>query len=171
MIDLSAAKQDYVCDKSLSYKKLAEKYGAPLSLISRVARREEWVKKREEHMQNGFASVSESVDKLHLLKRASDKAIEALYSKLCDYCDLSINDLKNLSAILKTLTGVQRDLNNLPTFKEENSILLSKERLQLVRARISSDDGEDSETGVVFIPFLDEEEEGEAFVTEGEDDV
>ena len=159
----NAAMQDYVSDPKESYKSIAKKYNVSLSLVKKHAKEEGWVKKRRE-----AKLLENEKEKLSLLRKAANRAIEALYSSLSDYELLSINDLKNISSILKTLTGVQRDLNNLPTYKEENTIRLSDERLQLVRAKITSKGEEESETGVVFIPFLDDDEKDESIIEEEE---
>jgi len=161
-----SAMREYIENPSMTYRKIAEKYCVSLSAVQRAAKSSEWVKQRNEKY------VGNCKDKLMLLKNASDRAIEALYNSLADYELLSINDLKNISSILKTLTGVQRDLNDLPNYKEENTIRISNERLQIVRAKISSSGSDDeNETGVVLIPFLDEENEEDNVVFEREEDV
>lgn len=169
IFDEKKAMQEYISDTSVSYRKLAKKYGVPVSRIVKLAKRDGWVEKRKQLFIKNDTDNDDN-KKLSLLQKACEKSIEALYSKLDD--ELSINDIKNISVILKTLTGVQRDLNDLPTFKEKNSIRLSNERMQLVRAKIATGDEEENETGVVLIPFLDEEkEEEENVVFEGEENV
>ena len=126
----NAAMQEYVSDLSQSYKSIADKYKVPLSRVKKIAKEEQWVKKRNEKKES-----DSQTGKLSLLKKTSDRAISALFNTLSDYELLSINDLKNISSILKTLTAVQRDLNDLPTYKEENTIRISNERLSLVRAK------------------------------------
>ena len=168
--DINAAEKEYISDKNMSYKKLAEKYGVSYSAVSKAAKAGKWVLKRRASLLKAKAENASQGNKLYLLQKSSDKSIEALYSMVKDYDVLSINDLKNISSILKALTAIQRDLYDLPTLKEENSIRISNERLKLVRAKISSGETEDeSETGVVLIPFLDEEEESEEIVYEGEE--
>ena len=170
IFDINAAEKEYIGDKNMSYKKLAEKYGVSYSSVSKAAKRGEWFKKRKAKLLKEKAENEAQSNKLFLLQKSSDKSIEALYSMVKDYDVLSINDLKNISSILKALTAIQRDLYDLPTLKDENSIRISNERLKLVRAKIPSGEAEDEgETGVVLIPFLDEEEENEEVVYEGEE--
>ena len=161
--------QEYIENSHMTYKKLAEKYGVSASAIGKLSRKEKWMARRKEYQLKQLANELTQGDKLYLLKKSSDKAIEALFNSLSGYEELSINELKNVSAILKTLTAVQRDLNNLPTFKEENSLIISKERLQLVRERISGGEDGDDATGIVYIPFTDEEDD-ENVVYEGDED-
>ena len=169
IFDEKKAMQEYISDTSVSYRKLAKKYGVPVSRIVKLAKRDGWVEKRKQLFFKNDADNDDN-KKLSLLQKACEKSIEALYSKLDD--ELSINDIKNISVILKTLTGVQRDLNDLPNYKEENTIRISNERLQIVRAKISSSGSDDeNETGVVLIPFLDEENEEDNVVFEREEDV
>ncbi|MBR3737526.1 MAG: hypothetical protein IKN26_02195 [Eubacterium sp.] len=173
LFDKESAMREYINDENMSYRKLSSKYGVSYSTIAKTAKQEDWFKKRKENSlkklilnQNG-----NSEEKLSLLKKSSDKSVEALYSMVNDYEVLSINDLKNISSILKTLTAIQRDLYDLPTLKDENSIRISNEKLKLVRAKIETggDDEKDS-CGVVLIPFInDEEDENEEVVFEGEE--
>ncbi|MBQ9531139.1 MAG: hypothetical protein IJR70_03595 [Eubacterium sp.] len=164
--DSNAAMNEYISDNSMTYKKLAEKYGVKYSVIAKQAKENEWVKKRKQRTECEECKAN----KLSILQKAADKSIQSLYAKLYEE-ELSINDIKNISTILKTLTAVQRDLYGLPTFKEENSVRLSNERLKLVKAKITSSEDDDKETGVVLIPFLDEEDENEEVVYEGEENV
>ena len=165
--DKIAAMKEYINDDNITYRRLAEKYGVAYSVIAKEAKKGEWVNKRK----NKSEILNSSSDKLSLLQKAADKSIQSLYSKLYEE-ELSINDIKNISTILKTLTAVQRDLNDLPTYKEQNSVRISNERLQLVKAKITSGGDEKSETGVVLIPFLDEEDEdNDEVVYEGEESV
>ncbi len=164
--DINSAMNEYINNPDMSYKKLALKYGVAYSVIAKEAKKNEWVKKRKKNMNSDLSKDK----KLSILQKATDKSIQSLYSKLYEE-ELSINDIKNISTILKTLTAVQRDLNDLPTYKEQNSVRISNERLQLVKAKISSSGDESSETGVVLIPFLDEEDEDEDVVYEGEESV
>jgi hypothetical protein len=110
-------------------------------------------------------SIKLEGEKLELLRKSSDRAIEALYSNLYSLDELSITELKNVSTILKTLTAVQRDLNNLPTFKEENTLKMSEERLKIVREKMTTVGDAENESGIVFMP-LAEDEEGEGLSEE-----
>lgn len=114
-------------------------------------------------------SIKLEGEKLELLRKSSDKAIEALYGSLYTLDELSINELKNVATILKTLTAVQRDLNNLPTFKEENTLKISEERLQIVREKMTTLGDAEGESGIVFMP-LAEDENGEGAPEEDEYD-
>ena len=151
---LNAAMNDYINDEKMSYRKLAKKYSLSYGAIAKAAREGQWVQKRRLHL---LQNSDENNDKLSLLKKTADCAIEKLYSRLWDE-EPSINDLKNISSVLKTLTAVQRDLNYLPTYKEENTIRISNERLKLVRTGADCE-AEENETGIVLIPWLEEEEE------------
>ncbi|MBE6741528.1 MAG: hypothetical protein E7570_04405 [Ruminococcaceae bacterium] len=154
-----SAMADYIKDETMSYRRLAKKYSVSYSTIAKAAKQGEWIKKRKQGEIRKKLESSDNNDKLCILKKTADTAIEMLYGKLWEG-EPSINDLKNISSVLKTLTAVQRDLNYLPTFKEENTIRISNERLKLVRTGVKCDE-EESETGIVLIPWLDEEEEEE----------
>ena len=161
IFDCDEAMREYINDEKMSYRKLAEKFKVPYSVIAKEARKNQWVKKRKLKSE----ADNENSNKLSTLQKAADRSIQSLYSKLYEE-DLSINDIKNISTILKTLTAVQRDLNDLPTYKEENSVRISNERLKLVQAKITSGADNETETGVVFIPLIDEESDDEEVVYE-----
>ena len=175
--DSASAMQEYIADGSMSYAKIAKKYGVSPSKIGTLARKEGWVRKRAEHMfgicpEGGGDDEKRADIKLSLLRKSADKTIEELYAFLSEYEKPGLNELKNAATVLKTLTAVQRDLNNLPTYKEENSIYISREKLQLVRDKITFDSDSESETGIALIPFAEEDfEDDENVIYEGEEDV
>ena len=172
--DVQKAGQEYICDSSLSYRELAKKYGVSLSTIYKASKEGKWIEKRKGFIKNQTDETkekdnSQNDEKLSKLCIATDKTIECVDEYLNSSEDISVNELKNIASILKTLTSVQRDLNGILTVKEQSSLTISKQRLKLAMERIGGEDDIKGETGVVFIPFLADEETDNIF-TEGEED-
>lgn len=173
------AEHEYITDNSMSYRKLAEKYEVNYTTVQVYGRKHNWVDKRKEY-QSKLAqktlekTVEKQSDKLSKLSSATDKAIDYVERCFEGYADennnISIGILKDIATTLKYLTGVQRNLNGILTVQEENALQLAREKLQIERERIGVDEGNDGETGIVFIPAL-APEETENVVIEGETDV
>lgn len=178
--DAKSAEQEYITDNSTSYRRLAEIYEVNYTTVSNYGKKHGWVEKRKAYQSNLVQktikkTLNKESDKLLKLCNATDKAIEYVEKCFDDYVDpekdtISISALKDIAAILKTLTGVQRNLRGILTVQEENALIIAKEKLQLERERIGFDEGETGETGVVVIPAL-ASDESENVVYEGETNV
>ncbi|MCM1286523.1 MAG: hypothetical protein NC213_09970 [Acetobacter sp.] len=172
------AEHDYITDNSMSYRKLAEKYKVNTATITKYAKKGEWVKKREKYQtkvaQRAIEKTAEKEsDKLATLTSATDKAIEVVAEFINTYDDDSAfryKNFKDVVATLKELTALQRNLNGILTKKEEIAFAFAEEKLKHEKARNSSDEKEQEETGIVVIPAL-VSESSENIVIEGEIDV
>lgn len=171
------AEYDYITDNSISYRRLAEKYEVSFHTVQSYAKKHGWVEKRKNY-QSKLAqkaivkSLENQSEKLSKLSTATDKAIEYINKSFAAYENqedgsISITVLKDIATTLKTLTGVQRDLNGILTVQETNALALAKEKLEIEREKVGVNDTDDNETGVVFMPAL-VSEETEHVVKEGE---
>lgn len=92
-MDWESAKAEYVAGGT-SYRKLAEKHGVTLAVLRNVAKREEWVKLREQAQHKANTEIVRSVSKnkakktVDKLKRVSD-----LTDKLLDKLEQAIKEL------------------------------------------------------------------------------
>ncbi len=173
------AEHDYITDNSMSYRRLAEKYEVNYTTVQTYGKKFGWVEKRKKYQSELARKTLEKTldkqsEKLSKLSSATDKAIEYVDKIFESYADeddtIAISVLKDIAATLKTLTGVQRDLNGILTVQEENSLAIAREKLQLERERIGFDEGETGETGIVLMPAL-APDETENVVYEGEANV
>lgn len=177
--DAKKAEHDYITDNSMSYRKLAEKYEVNYTTVQTYGKKHCWVEKRKQYQSElAQKTIGKTLDKqsekLSKLSSATDKAIEYVEKIFDSYADekdtIAISVLKDIASTLKTLTGVQRNLNGILTVQEENALEIAKEKLHIERERIGSDEGELGETGIVVIPAL-APDETENVVYEGETNV
>ena len=92
-MDWKSAKAEYIAGGT-SYRKLAEKYGITLAVLRNVAKREEWVKLREQAQHKANTEIVRSVSK-KTAKKAVDKLerVSDLTDKLLDKLEQAIKEL------------------------------------------------------------------------------
>lgn len=154
--DAKKAEHEYITTNT-SYRKLAEKYEVTREHICRVAKENEWVKKRKDYKTEVYQKATEKsmeneIDKLAKCKTATDRAIEIVLDMVNDCEEGTPQDMRTCVAALKDLIGMQRDLHGILSRKDE-----------LILRQGTTDD---NESGVVYIPPL--APEADSVVTEGE---
>lgn len=111
MADWQKIKTEYITTDT-SYRKLADKYGIDQATISRKAKKEDWVKKRQHHISETQAKIltadtEEKVDRAVRLMSVADRLLE----KVEEYANLDIpinaSSLKNLSDALRNIKETQ----------------------------------------------------------------
>lgn len=140
--DAKAAEREYITTQT-SYRKLAEKYEVDTAHVARIAKAERWVEKKKEyetkvHQKSIEKSIDNELDKLAKCKTATDRAIAICMGMINDCEGGTPQDMRTCVAALKDLIGMQRDLHGLLSRKDELSL--------------RQENGDTSETGVVFIP-------------------
>ena len=92
-MDWESAKAEYIAGGT-SYRKLAEKYGVTLAALRNVAKREEWVKLREQAQHKANTELVRSVGKKNAKKTVNKlKRVSDLTDKLLDKLEQAINEL------------------------------------------------------------------------------
>jgi len=77
------------------------------------------------------------------------------------FTKLDTRAIRDLTGTLKDLTLIMRNLHNLPTTQERSAMDIALERLRLYRQKAEAQEVGDSETGVVVLAeVLDEEDDG-----------
>ena len=111
MIDWSAIKTEYITDPTVSYRKLAEKYGVSRVQIGNVGRDEKWVELRRQHLDS---VVTKTVNAVEAAQVARAKKIEAVADKflnkieaMADREGMAPKDMRSLVAALKDLMEIQ----------------------------------------------------------------
>lgn len=152
------AEHEYITTQT-SYRKLAEKYEVAYKVVQRYGVEHNWVQKRKDYISEVARkslekSMEQEIDKLDKCKTATDKAI-AVCMEMINNCEGGTpQDMRTCVAALKDLIGMQRDLHGLLTRKDELTL--------------RQESGDNTETGVVFIPPL--APEADVIVEEGESD-
>ena len=111
MADWQKIKTEYITTDT-SYRKLADKYGIDQATISRKAKKEDWVSKRQHHLSETQAKIltadtEQKVDRAKRLATVADK----LLAKVEEWVEMgepiSANSIKNLSDAIKNIKEVQ----------------------------------------------------------------
>ena len=111
MADWKAIETEYITTNT-SYRKLADKHGIDQATISRKAKKEDWVSKRQHHLSETQAKILDAdtekkVDRAARLMTVSDKLLEKVEQLVDQEGPISHNAIKNISDALKNLKEVQ----------------------------------------------------------------
>lgn len=90
MVDWNAIKTEYITDEHSSYRKLADKYGVPLGTLHKRAKREEWVKLKQ---QSGDRVVTKSVTAIEKKKADKMTRIQNVADRLLDKIEQAVEEL------------------------------------------------------------------------------
>lgn len=179
MPDWERIKTEYITT-DLSYRQLGLKYGIGLDTMQTRGTREKWVALRKKHKQQivdkaARKVASEKASKLASLQKSADK-MAGVIGKVLDDVDqfqrhifiegqgdgvtrascktmekADTKGIRDLTAALKDLAAIMRNLYDLPTLGELEARSMAARRLALEERRADAGSPEDSETGVVEI--------------------
>ena len=177
MIDWKGIQTEYITGE-LSLVKLAKKHSLPLSTVQVRCRQEGWVAKRRDFRQQAVAvAVSEAVtdeaDRLGKIITSAQRmsvVIEDVFKdgkqfyrhvvqdeiegekttieKIFDKADSKA--IRDMTAALKDMTLVLRNLYNLPTQAEAEAQRIAAERLKLEQQKAAAADNTDKKITVVM---------------------
>ena len=110
MADWKAIETEYITTDT-SYRKLADKYGIDQATISRKAKKDGWVSKRQHHLSETQAKVlaadtEEKVDRVTKLMTVADKLLKKVEMFVEGDDLISPTSAKNLSDALKNIKEV-----------------------------------------------------------------
>ena len=113
MADWQAIKTEYITTDT-SYRKLAQKYGIDSAVIGKRAKKEEWVKLRQQHIDNTTtktmnAIASQQASRAVRLQTVADKLLTKVERLLEDGEELltDTSTMRDISRILKDLKDIQ----------------------------------------------------------------
>ena len=137
MADWQAIKTEYITTDT-SYRKLADKYGIDQATISRKAKKEDWVSKRQQHISTTQAKVlaadtQHKVDRAAALNKAADLLLERTLNGIRAYSELPATAAKNYSDAL-------RNIKDIHMIRSEEDIEEQKARIAKLQ-RENNDDG------------------------------
>ena len=188
-IDWAAIKTEYITSTA-SYRKLAEKYGVSYRYMSVRGRSEGWVEARRKYQEGVTDKIIEKVaderanrdsQKLLLLQKSADLMAEAILKVFDDasafnrfivsdgnfsmeervFNKVDTKAMREITASIKDLAGVMRNVYNLPTDIEQKTYELAKERLELDKTKTAAGVGDEEDTGVIFLPSAESEDNNE----------
>ena len=175
---LIQARTDFVTGRC-SVRELAGRSGLPYGVLLKRAREENWRAKRKEYGERVSALAAEKcaereADAIAALTDTADRVAAVFRELLADekqFCRYIVQEkegaqtvnrervfrkrdvksLREVTAALKDLTAVMRDLHEAPNLQERQTMELQKPK-QLLR-----DEGEQQQSGVILMPRAEEE--------------
>lgn len=146
MDDWKKIKKEYISG-TISYRKLAEKYGVSRTTLERKAKDEKWTELRRQAERKTEAKLLESVSSRNArLDEAVNLALDAACKYLTSPGQLRAQDLKDITTALKNL----RELKGI---KSDADMEEQRARIDALRARtaVAKSDGAD-ECGIIVLP-------------------
>lgn len=154
--DWTKIKTEYITDESMSYRKLAKKYGINYTTIGERARKEDWAKEREQ-----FRTKTLSKTLTKIAERQSDRTArffsltDTLYDKLVEA--LSLVDPSDTQGI-RQITASLKDLKEMQSLKSDADIREQEARIRNLERQAQAE--EESKDVVVTIASDAEEFSG-----------
>lgn len=154
--DWEELKQEYITT-SISYRKLAEKHGAPLGTLMRKGADEGWVELREQFKSEVIAKTikNESDKQANRLKRilaVSDKLLEAVEKAVDSF---QTGELLIDKSALKQLSGTIKDIKEIQSIKSD--LDRQEQEARIAKLRREAADEEQKETPTLVVEGLPEE--------------
>lgn len=159
MLDWDAIKAEYVSTE-MSYRDIAEKYGAALRTVYNYAKRDGWQIARMHHRGAKNAAFLQEVatddardgaTAFTKMRDAADKMVE-IVTAMVDGREAvnSVRAVKDMTAAMRDMVALLRNLYDLPTAQERSAMEIAAERLKLEQRKAGADE-EDDGGGVVEI--------------------
>lgn len=137
-LDFEQMESEYISSK-LTYAELADKYNAPISVIARYAKNNQWVNKRRLFSKNSQSNLLD-VSKLARSSKALETIIESAFLSVSENSDPNAIDtktLKELTSTLKEAINIKQNIFLLPMLTEQKQLELEQKK-----APISSEESE-----------------------------
>lgn len=149
-MDWSKLKAEYI-KGGTSYRKLAEKHKANLSVLKRIAKDENWVGLREQCKAKAATKIVEiesdkQAERMKRLLTVSDKLLAAVEDAVEQF---QAGELLLEKGALKSLSGTIKDIKDIQSLKTELDIEEQKARIAILKKQAMAED--DSKDIVVKI--------------------
>lgn len=148
MTDWEAVKTEYVTT-DIGVRDLAKAHGVSKTAVANHCKAEEWVKLRDvyrvrvaarAHSRTESADVKSLTDRLLAVKQGADKASDIIVQRLDTLgTDGTAQDIRALTAALKDLAAVIRNVYDIPTLQEREAMRLAGERLRMEQRKADTD--------------------------------
>ena len=140
MADWKKIETEYITTAT-SYRKLADKYDIDQATISRKAKREDWVSKRQHHISETQAKIltakkKKKVDRAVRLRTVADKLLD----KVEQYVDM---DAPISAASLKNLSDALRNIKEAQMIRTEEDVEEQKARIAKLRMEANPNQRDD----------------------------
>lgn len=141
-MDFGKLKKEYL-KGGTSYRKLAKKYGVPLSTLKAVAAKEGWVKLRDQTKAKTDTKTIEVIsdgeaDRAARLLSASDRLLERIEGLIEE---LTTGEVLLDRTTLKQLTGALKDIKDIQGIRSPLEIEEQRARIAKLRKEAEEEDG------------------------------
>lgn len=149
MADWKAIETEYITTDT-SYRKLADKYGLDQATISRKAKKEDWVGKRQHHVSTTQAKVlaadaKQKVSRAEKLMEVGDLLLQKVKERV-----EALNPLEMGSQEFRHLSATIKDLKEIHMIKSDEDRQEQEARIANLRRQAQEDSGEPGVIEVVF---------------------
>lgn len=150
-MDWKKLKAEYIAGGT-SYRKLADKYNANLSVLKRIAREEDWVGLREQCKAKAATKIVEiestkQAERMKRLLSVSDKLLTAVEEAVDAFTK---EELLLDRTALKSLSSTIKDIKDIQSIKSELDIEEQKARIAILRKQAEASDEGGTEVSITF---------------------
>lgn len=140
-MDWNKLKAEYI-KGGTSYRKLAEKHKANLSVLKRIAKEEDWVGLREQCKAKAATKIVEiesdrQAERMKRLLTVSDMLLDAVEDAVSKF---QAGELTLDKGALKSLSGTIKDIKDIQSIKTKLDIEEQKARIAILKKQAESDD-------------------------------
>ena len=112
MADWAKIKAEYIRDQSMSYRKLAKKYGVSRGTLEKTAKKENWVELRRRKVGKAAAAVvdacaTKEAEKAIKIYEAADMALDLIMARMRSPESINEQAIKSLTSALRDLAAVK----------------------------------------------------------------
>ena len=150
-MDWNKLKREYIAGGT-SYRKLAAKYDANLSVLKRIAHDENWVGLREQCKAKSATKIVEiesdkQAERMKRLLTVSDKLLDAIEVAVDQ---LQPGELAVEKGVMKSLASAIKDIKDIQSLKTSLDIEEQKARIAILKKQAEADDSNVNEVAVVI---------------------
>ena len=144
-MDWKQLKREYIAGGT-SYRKLAAKYNANLSVLKRIAHEEDWVGLREQCKAKAATKIVEiesdkQAERMKRLLTVSDKLLKAVELAVDQF---QTGDLAADRGVLKSLSSAIKDIKDIQSLKTSLDIEEQKARIAILKKQAEADNNVDT---------------------------
>lgn len=156
-MDWNKLKAEYI-KGGTSYRKLAEKHKANLSVLKRIAKEEDWVGLREQCKAKAATKIVEiesdrQAERMKRLLTVSDMLLDAVEDAVSKF---QAEELLLDRTALKSLSGTIKDIKDIQSLKTSLDIEEQKARIAILKKQAEADTNGSTEVSITF--GVDEEQ-------------
>ena len=154
MADWQAIKTEYITTDT-SYRKLAQKYGIDSAVIGKRAKKDEWVKLRQQHIDNTTtktmnAIASQQANRAVRLQTVADKLLTKV-ERLVDEGEELLTDTSTMRDIARVL----KDIKDIQMIRSDADLREQEARIEKLRKEAMVEK-ENNEVKVAILGELEE---------------